>query len=156
MTRLASALESEGFILHSGGADGADRFFEEGVDEFVMKKIFLPWKGFNGNESKYYEIPKKAYEVAENYHPRYNHLSRPVQSLMARNSQQVLGEKLDADVSFIVCWTEDGAASGGTGQALRIALDRDIPIFNLYEEDAIEKLFEWIEEEYEQRLGYGN
>ena len=35
--------------------------------------------------------------------------------------QQVLGVSLDSPAEFVLCWTADGEASGGTGQALRIA-----------------------------------
>ncbi len=44
---------------------------------------------------------------------------------------QVLGSDLETPVSFVVCWTIGGKISGGTGQALRIAKDLGIPIFNL-------------------------
>jgi hypothetical protein len=31
----------------------------------------------------------------------------------------------------VVCWTSDGKASGGTGQAIRIAKYYEIPTYNL-------------------------
>ena len=60
---------------------------------------------------------------------------------MARNCHQVLGQDLKTPVDFIVCWTKDGGESGGTGQALRIARDLNIPVYNLYFEDTIDKIF---------------
>lgn len=50
---------------------------------------------------------------------------------MSRNSYQVLEKDLNTPVEFVLCWTKDGKASGGTGQAMRIAKDKNIPIFNL-------------------------
>lgn len=50
---------------------------------------------------------------------------------MSRNVYQVLGPNLDDPVEFIICWTKDGKASGGTGQAIRIANDYGVPVFNL-------------------------
>jgi hypothetical protein len=54
----------------------------------------------------------------------------------------VLGWDLSAPVDFIVCWTKDGKASGGTGQALRLAEDRGIVIENLFFED-VRELVKW-------------
>jgi hypothetical protein len=64
--------------------------------------------------------------------------------LMARNMYQVLGQDLETPTSFIVCWTKDGKASGGTGQALRVAKKYNIPIFNLYNENAAAELYNHI------------
>ena len=50
---------------------------------------------------------------------------------MARNSYQVLGRNLDDPVEFVICWTPGGSGSGGTGQAIRIAKDYQIPVFDL-------------------------
>ena len=37
--------------------------------------------------------------------------------------------------NFVVCYTPDGKASGGTGQAIRIAEYYNIPIYNLFYEN---------------------
>ena len=57
---------------------------------------------------------------------------------MARNAMQVLGPNLDDPSAFIVCWTPDASdgsktspKTGGTGQALRIAHEYKIPVYNL-------------------------
>ena len=47
---------------------------------------------------------------------------------------QVLGSSLDSPAEFVLCWTADGEASGGTGQALRIAASHGVPVFNLQRE----------------------
>lgn len=59
--------------------------------------------------------------------------------LQARNSHQVLGLDLETPSEFIVCWTKNGKSSGGTGQAIRIALDYGIPIFDAGKYNNIEK-----------------
>ena len=135
--RISHYLEEKGYILRSGGANGADKFFEVGVKN---KEIYLPWKGFNNNDSRLFTISKEAIKMAESYHPNWLGLSDAARSLMARNCYQVLGEDLKTPSEFIVCYTTDGKASGGTGQALRIAKDKSIPVFNLFYPDAEEKL----------------
>lgn len=117
------------YILRSGGADGADLYFEEYTKN---KEIFLPWKGFNQNQSSLYDISNEALGLAKKYHPAWNNLSFAVQKLMARNVYQILGKDLKTPVDFVVCWTKNGKAIGGTSQAMRIAIDKNIPIYNLY------------------------
>ena len=130
-------LNSLDYIMRSGGAPGADTFFEEYA---TRKEIYLPWRNFNGNDSPLYSPTKDALNMAMKYHPNWYRLSIGARKLMARNCQQVLGQNLDTPVKFIVCWTKDGGETGGTGQALRIAKDLGIPIYNLFFDDAINKL----------------
>src|SRR3546814_20907740 len=44
---------------------------------------------------------------------------------------QVLGPELDKPARFVMPWTVDGGATGGTGQAIRIANSLNIPVLNL-------------------------
>jgi len=45
---------------------------------------------------------------------------------------------------FIVCYTENGKMKGGTAQALRIAEDYKIPVFNIGKYSGIEEvMIEW-------------
>lgn len=133
MIDVAFYLSRRGLILRSGGADGADSAFEKGtINALGEKEIYLPWKGFNKNESPLYDVCSEALKMAEEYHPKWSALSYGARKLMGRNCYQVLGKDLRTPSAFIICWTSDGKASGGTGQALRIAKDYDIPVHNLY------------------------
>jgi hypothetical protein len=134
---LVELLNANGYTLRSGGAPGADTFFEE---KAALKEIYLPWKGFNGNASPLYQSLDPDFyalcrKIAQEFHPNWGRLSWPVQKLMARNTMQIIGSGFNEKHSeFVVCWTKDGKASGGTGQALRIAKHYKIPIFNLFNE----------------------
>lgn len=131
MTQAASELSQHGLILRSGGAKGADTAFESGVQDPTLKEIFLPWKGFNGNESPLYAPLEEAEQIAANYHPNWPNLERYVRRFMARNVHQILGASLNDPALFVLCWTPDGSASGGTGQAIRIAAAHAIPVFDM-------------------------
>lgn len=126
---VAKLLQSRGYILRSGGADGADAFFETGISN---KEIYLPWKYFNNNTSTLYTITDDALKLASKYHPNWNILSDAAKKIMARNCYQVLGYDLNTPSEFVICWTKDGKASGGTGQSIRLATACDIPVYNLY------------------------
>jgi len=134
---IVEYLNQKGYTLRSGGANGADSFFEEFAE---LKEIFLPWQNFNNNQSPLFNPSTEAFVMAEEYHPRFKSLSSGGKKLMARNCHQVLGKDLKTPVDFIVCWTKNGTINGGTGQALRMAEKLNIPVYNLFFDDAIEKL----------------
>jgi len=144
MNRIAYTFEKEGFILRSGGADGADSAFENGVVNNYNKEIYLPWNGFNGRygvsnnpDGGLYtgyptnEIAEEAYEYAKKFHPAWDRCSRGAKLMHARNVSQILGWSLLEPSKFVVCWTPNGNLIGGTAQALRLANYFEVPVFNL-------------------------
>jgi hypothetical protein len=132
MHDFGQALAQHGFILRSGAAGGADTAFESGCDIHQGKKeIYLPWPKFNNHPSSLYEISDKAMEIASEFHPNWNACSDGAKKMMARNVYQVTGLDLSTKSDFVICWTKDGKASGGTGQAIRMAEFLGIPVYNL-------------------------
>lgn len=127
MTGIAKMLYADGWWLASGGAKRADQAFEAGAGEH--KQIFRPR-----------HVSTAAHDLAEKFHPAWDRCSPIAKALHARNGLIMLGPALDSPVNFAVCWTPDGRASGGTGQALRIAAAYDIPVFNLYDPTADSRL----------------
>jgi hypothetical protein len=132
MTELAKELESRGYILRSGGAQGADTAFERGVTS--KKEIFPGGQKAGEREMK----------IAREIHPNPQALDNSknpafVWNLMARNTNQVFGKNLDTPVDFVIAYTQDGLIdytkrsikSGGTGQAIDMASRKGIPVINL-------------------------
>ena len=125
MISIGIKLELDGYILRSGGANGADSAF---ADRVVVKEIFRP------------EHANPASLVhAERFHPHWGGLKSYVKKLHARNSQIILGENLSNAVQFVICWTPNGATVGGTGQAIRVCNYYNIPVFNLADSDTLER-----------------
>lgn len=141
ITSIAKALSRSGFVMRSGGAEGADVAFSDGAGK--SKQIFLPWKGFRQHNTDnllvFDDIKEEAFTIASRHHPAWNNLSYPAKSLMARNTHQILGPNLNDPSEFLVCWTPDGCYSsktrtivtGGTGQAISVACEFGVPVFNL-------------------------
>ena len=145
MVNISRSLESSGHILRSGGAQGADSYFEEGVH--LKKDIYLPWKGFNGNNSSLYGLEfNESTLIASENHPAWDSLTPPVKKLMTRNVFQIFGLNMAKPVDFVICWTEDGCEShesrghltGGTGLAISIASKNNIPVYNLRNHKSLE------------------
>lgn len=144
-TQLASYLGYEGFTLRSGRACGADTAFELGASyASAPQEIYLPWKGFPKDSmlsgrpgillddlsQSYQQI---VYNSVDKYHPNPYKLSAGARKLMARNYCQIFGPSENSTPSsFVICYTMDGRVSGGTGQAIRIAMAHQIPVFNAY------------------------
>lgn len=153
MQRIAGRLAERGYTLRSGGAVGADIAFQAGAG--AAAQIFLPWAGFNGQRSPFTKPSDEAYRVASVTHPAYKRLSESIKALQARNCHQVLGPDLNAPSDFVVCWTEDGCESesgrsfrtGGTGQAIALADRWGIPVFNLANPGALDRIAEFLKGE---------
>ena len=121
MEELGTNLASK-YVLRSGGAFGSDRAFEKGCDLVEgSKEIYL------ANDATAQSI-----ELAAKFHPAWEQCSRAIRKLMGRNMMIMLGKNLDDPVEFVVCWTEQGMITGGTGQGLRVAKHYNIPIYNLH------------------------
>lgn len=138
MTGVAKMLDGRGYTLRSGGAEGADRAFDLGTSGMSHPEIYLPWEGFNNQSMTIKPTAAqlaKAYKVASKYHPAWQNCSEGARKMHIRNSFQILGLECDQPSKFVVCWTKDGKASGGTGQALRIAEAYKIPVHNLFHEE---------------------
>lgn len=143
MEKVAEALEKQGWILRSGGAEGADSAFERGVKAMENKQIF------RANQP----ICEAAFATVDRYHPSPDRLGTFPRRLMARNAYQVLGpdfgktgENLQPPSSMVICWTPDGCrrhserlyGTGGTGQAISIADDKGIKVFNLRNQEDVD------------------
>ena len=134
MTVMAGWLARTGWHLSSGGADGADSAFAAGAPA-GQRTVWLPWRGYNGHRGPDCRVLSAAelsacIGIAGPLHPAWERCSPAVRKLHARNAA-VLGLALDRPVDAVVCWSERGAVTGGTGMAIRIAEDRGIPVFNL-------------------------
>ena len=135
MTEIARRMADAGWHLASGGAEGADAAFAAGTPA-DRRTFWLPWPRYNdlAGADCLTLAPdrlRQCLAIAARLHPAWNRCSDGVRKLHARNVAILLGPNLDRPVDAVVCWTEGGAVTGGTGMALRIAAERGIPILNL-------------------------
>lgn len=136
MEEVSYKLAHLGLTLRSGGAPGADSFFEKGCDNALgRKEIYLPWKDFNNNPSNLICPVNEAFKIAKSIHPRWANCSATSQKFHARNVHQVLGTNLDSPVRFVLFWaeTKNQKVQGGTATAVNLAIQLNIPTFNLLE-----------------------
>lgn len=153
MTVIGSDMEEQGLLLRSGHARGADTAFEMGVTDPNRMEIYLPWAGFNhAPKGKGYinfedideRIVDEAIRMAQKAHPAWHGCTPAARRMHTRNVFQVLGRDLETPSNFVVCWTEKGLGLGGTGQAIRIAKQESIPVFDLFHDRKKEEFMEYL------------
>jgi len=169
MTQIGQKIEALGGMLRSGGAGGADLAFEAGWRNANACEIFHPWHGFkpkiNGRDVDVAKIIKrkrpiqgvgspivlvgemmeKAEAMAQATHPKWENCGRGARALHTRNIPQILGASLNRPSDLVICWTPDGRASGGTGQAMRLAQRHKIQIVNLKRREDLAAIKEALE-----------
>lgn len=171
MVDLGYTLADMGWVLRSGHAEGADSAFERGVQQWFMDnveihniddveppmEIYLPYNGFCGakaegihyilpNEFNNYDVAKR---IASRIHPAWNNCSDFAKNAHSRNVYQVLGMELKEPSKMLVCWAKPsnkfGNVQGGTGTAVALANECDIPVYNLYNEFTLNKILKFLE-----------
>ena len=150
MVNIAVDLAQKGWLLRSGLAEGADQAFHLGATiANGQQENYIPWKGFNGASSQAIITPhlpswNAALKISSRFHPAWGRCSEGAKKLHGRNLYQIVGRGLDLPVDCVICWTKNGREIGGTAQAMRIAKHLQIPIFNLFFDDHINKLNDFV------------
>ena len=117
MTRIAVQLEARGYILRSGGAKGADRAFESGAQYSIVLRPE--------------EATPAAMMLASNVHPAWHACNGYARKLHARNCMIILGRELTEPAEFVICWQDPTIERGGTRLGMKLAAERQIPVYNL-------------------------
>ncbi len=176
MVKLGYYLEAAGVSLRTGGAPGADQAFEEGWWKHQMwngegtskGRIYIPWNGFydrlhHGDAFGAvvslphipYDLGVRAQQIAQQFHPAWDHLSPGAKKLHTRNVFQVLGDDLETPSEFLICFAipnKDGSVQGGTNTAVKLADAHGVRVTNLHNEESRGWATEWIKK-MEDRYG---
>ena len=133
-TELGKEAHERGWWVRSGHADGADYAFESGARENCI--VYLPWWGFNKEKpllGRGHAEPfrQEVFDMVVELQPYAKDLSKGVKLIKSRNVYQVLGVDLQTPSDVVVCWTPGGEITGGTGLAIQLAVDHNIPVVNV-------------------------
>lgn len=161
---VAYWLAVRGYTGRSGSAIGADSAFEQGfnrheivngVSDHVSFEAYLPWKGFSDirEDSTHIVTPElpnynEAFNIASTIHPAWNRLSHGAKALHTRNVYQVLGLDLNTPSNVLFCYAQPTynkhkeltGVKGGTNTAVQLAMKHNIPIYNFYLQEDIDKV----------------
>lgn len=126
---------NRGWYVRSGHAPGADYAFELGAKENCI--VYLPWKSFNSEKpilagtTVCMELQNEVVEMVYRHEPYAMALDIAVKRIKSRNVYQVLGTNLQKPSDVVVCWTLGGVIKGGTGLAIKLANEANIPVINV-------------------------
>ena len=137
MRDMARVLVADGWYLRTSGAAGADTAFAQAAPP-GQRTVLVPWRGYNGWQAFACSVlPADQMgamrRAAARHHPAWERCPPAVRDLHARNVAVLLGSGIAYPADAVVCWTELGRVSGGTGMAIRLARGHGIPVFNLAE-----------------------
>lgn len=162
--QVAYWLAGRGYTGRSGSAEGADSAFEQGFNNYeeingmsnkVKFEAYLPWKDFSGKMEGNIHIVtpnlpnyNEAVEIASTIHPEWNRLGRGAKALHTRNVYQVLGFDLKTPSCVLFCYAQPTknkqgimtGVKGGTNTAVQLAMKHNIPIYNFYLQEDIDKV----------------
>lgn len=149
MFSVATQMDSKGWTVRSGHAQGADQAWAQGHKP-AQREIYLPWARFNivsgmpeGFQVCVFTPGIEA--VARIIHPIYDRLSQGAQKLTMRNVPIILGPELDDPVQFVSYWSPTRKVQGGTGNAIKLASLYGIPSFNINFEDDQEAMTSFVQ-----------
>ena len=175
MNAIGRGFAGHKFKLRTGDAAGADFAFRSGAIKKLAEELKLPPKEvaklvevyvpfMKGRLTSSYErrpdvdLLDRLRDLANEFHPNPDALRGYGRSLQERNALQILGPRLDDPVDFLVGMLKPKALRrrptdvGGTGQAYRMAMKYNIPIFDLAPTTPQEKLVEALNM-YESKRG---
>lgn len=144
--QIGEKLAEMGWSLRTGACDGPDQWFANGALKVGGNIVLcLPWGSYEkvwvtsarklgAQVETLTDTDKEAFEAVEEFHPAAHRLMPAARKFHARNHNILKG------ASFMVCWTPGGKVSGGTGQALREAISRGVPIRNLGNAEVVRKV----------------
>lgn len=145
MTDLARRLSNMNFTLRSGDAKGSDQAFQLGAGTnasiFKASSKDQVSKAAKGQVTFFDEMSdaerRAAYDSVMRLHPNGANLDERARDLHGRNYYQIMGTDGAVNSAFIACYAT--SKDGGTWQAIKLAHELGIPVFNAAEYEDIEQ-----------------
>lgn len=150
---LTKVLAMKGFIFRYNG-DNDPIYKEITSTDGLLVDAYLPWKKFNtGLTGKTNKPSPTAYQHTAYYHKGFSKLPNTVRAILASHVHVLLGEDCKRATSFMIVYTPDGCESakdinfkttGHISFDIALADEAGIPIFNLKNEGALNRLIEYV------------
>lgn len=154
MRLIAKQLTDMGWILRSGGAEGADTacydgcFLSDNVQN-ALPNVYISWDGMDNHRETLFNDPGKgiynakqyptwdaAKEIAFGIRGSFERLGWRGIAHHTRNVFQIQGHDLVTYTRFVLCWAEPrgkrNQVRGGTATAVKLAIELGIEVINLY------------------------
>lgn len=147
---LVGFLSQNGFTIR----EGCEGPVELAADEAATQKRerILAWRDFAEKESKLTWNSERANYVAKLFHPTYDAMKKGIQHILGKNARLILGDKMNSPARLLLTWSEDGiehsrgrtSRTGLVGHTIAIATAAGVPIYNLGNSTAEQRLREYV------------
>lgn len=167
MTILGKTLTDFGWVLRSGGAQGADTAFYEGCKlsenfERAKSMVYISWNGMKSGDTKLWHNPalglydatryptwEEANQIALKTRGSFERLGKGGIAHHTRNVFQIQGHHLDTLSKFVICWAipvgKTGAVKGGTATAVKLARQCKVEVINLYTDEGYNRAVDFLD-----------
>lgn len=143
---IAGLLQQNGYTIRVSALDGFDKMAMEVIQGH---ELYLPWKGFNeiqGGFGNYNSDESK--EMAKRYLQDWDGMKDFQKAFFSKNARLVLGKTVKEPCQLVIVWSDDGvegpanrtARSSHAGHAAAIAKAMNIPVINLSNPDAMNRV----------------
>jgi hypothetical protein len=147
---IAKYMEKNGYVVRFSHGEKVDNVIATHITE--NKEMHLPWKGFAEMESKFTYNSPEALAIAKDNHGAWSQLKKPVHGFLGRNVRLLLGKDTRSPAVLFLTYTEDGCenirtktqATGFMSFMIQVADKCKIPIFNLKNADAEQRIKEYL------------
>lgn len=158
--RIVRVLEANGWRLRTGVTQGLEDMFYKCANKDTTE-LYLPWGKFKTQpkdpnspelESKFSFCDERCLELTAKFHNAFDSLADWLKKVEARVTRMIFGQNLKSNPLFVIGWSEDGAETilqktpktGNFQTALTMAASLPIPIFNLQNPDAEQRLYKYL------------
>lgn len=158
LQQICKRLALFGFSLRTSGTIGTEliavNVYKDLMDKGQISpsrlKIYLPWQGYNTSvnyKQCYYNVTNANYDLCSNFvrtvHAYWHTGTKHIKLMHAKNALIIFGDKLNKPTDLlIVCSKLNSKKVHGTDiSAVELALAKNIPVFNLYDENIEDILY---------------
>lgn len=144
MMGAAKEFEGDGFTARTG----CDNIVAKAVSSTVKDhEVYVPWKGFGGQEEFFGKTNKMIERVACHFAPYLLTGKRTFRVIQAYYLMLVLGRDANSHSRFLITWTKGGEETaegvtrdtGNMGILIKAANGLNIPVFNFANSESINK-----------------
>ncbi len=149
---IAEILKRHGFVIRASAMDGFDKMV---LDNVQPLELHIPWRGFNQVENAFSSFNSdESKEYAKRYLPEWSSLKDSHQAFFSKNARMVLGKNCKHPCQLAIVWSEDGVEgpqnrsqrSAHAGHIAAMARAMNIPVINLANPDAIQRVRQFVGE----------
>lgn len=147
----ADLLKQHGFTIRVSAMDGFEKMT---YDTIQGAEVYLPWKDFNKIQNAFSTFnPDECKEFAKRTMPDWSAVKETHQSFFAKNVRLVLGKNAKQPCQISIIWSDDGVEgpqtrtqrSGHAGHIAAISHAMNIPVINLNNPNAVQRLRKFLE-----------